>query len=156
MRTIAVVVIALVWGCGKPNIESSCTMNGFGAGSCSFTNTGDSEGALCGTIVVVNKNTGQTASSSKFCSGKVAESSTAKVEFSIPDVRSVCETEGDWTQVCAFEFLDDAALGKMLAQQSADQAATSATTGTAGAEPARPEQKGFLFEPLPTQPASAP
>jgi hypothetical protein len=116
-RLLVLVLFALcAVACGKAKIEQNCTMNGMGAGACSFTNTGDGEGAVCGTILVVRVDGVEgMARSNKFCSGKVGESSTTKVEFSIPDVRTVCGGGGaSWNDVCEFAFLDDEELAERV------------------------------------------
>lgn len=80
-------------------------MNGFGAGSCDFTNSGKTAGAVCGIIQVDGPGI---ANSSKFCSGMVQPMTTEKVEFSIPSVDKLCE-DGfkDWREVCSFTFIRD-------------------------------------------------
>ncbi len=111
MRILLILcVVAVVGGCGKADIEAQCTLNGFGAGSCSFTNTGNGKGAICGKIVLTRTDGGEArGESNRFCSGQVEQSSTTKVEFSMPDVRDVCDHTSDqkWTQVCEFEFRRD-------------------------------------------------
>lgn len=89
----------------RPIVEEACTMNGYGQGSCDFTNVGKTQGALCGVIVVHGPGTAQ---SSKFCSGQVEPMSTRNVEFKIPAVDKLCE-DGykDWRDVCSFEFVRD-------------------------------------------------
>lgn len=116
-RTIAVAVLLLgLAGCGSPDIEWQCTMNGFGVGSCSFTNTGDGAGAVCGSIEVYKANEpvfegtilGEpVAESGKFCSGEVGASTTNQVEFRIASMREVCGGTLDkaWTEVCKFTFV---------------------------------------------------
>jgi hypothetical protein len=42
-------------GCGQSTIDNSCSMNGYGSGECSFTNTGSGTGAVFGLIVVTNR-----------------------------------------------------------------------------------------------------
>ena len=93
-------------GCDKPppSIESECVMNGFGSGHCTFTNTGKGPGSVCGHVLVKKNDGTRTAPSSVFCSGEVKPSSTAKVEFTVTEVRSLCEGE-DWRTVCSFGFV---------------------------------------------------
>lgn len=105
-------LLSLGGGCGSPHLESNCTMNGLGAGECSFTNTGTASGSMCGRIAVA-RNDGRAgrASSATFCSGEVAARSTTKVEFTIPEVRSLCATAGTgkkWGDVCTFALRSDA------------------------------------------------
>lgn len=91
--------------CRKPELDWNCTMNGFGQGTCSFTNTGNGKGAVCGSIHV-ESDTGGGAQSGKFCSGQVEPASTTSVDFSIPQVRETCDSpSGSWTEVCSFAFL---------------------------------------------------
>lgn len=49
---VASLVALMMAGCGKAAIEPNCTMNGFGAGTCSFTNTGTGSGSVCGVVEV--------------------------------------------------------------------------------------------------------
>lgn len=93
-----------VVGCGKPHVEQSCTMNGFGQGECSFTNTGTAVGSVCGKVIVrKKKGETETAESSVFCSGEVGKQSTTKVEFKIPAVNAMC-SGGNWQENCGFVF----------------------------------------------------
>src|SRR5688572_12571228 len=103
---VAALVCVTAGACGKAKIEESCTMNGLGEGSCSFTNMGDGKGAKCGKIVVLGPD-GRTDESATFCSGELATKSTSQVTFSIPGVRSLCDAADDrsWSDVCSFEFV---------------------------------------------------
>ena len=40
-------ISVLLLGCGKPNIESNCSSNGFGQVNCNFHNTGKADGSVC-------------------------------------------------------------------------------------------------------------
>ena len=91
----------------RPIVENDCVMNGRGAGSCSFTNVGKTEGAVCGRISVYGPGTHV---GSKFCSGIVPPMSTVKVEFVEPIVSDMCEPkryDQSWTDVCNFQFVKD-------------------------------------------------
>ena len=89
----------------RPIIEASCTMNGYGKGECSFTNSGKSTGAKCGSITVNGPGVVQ---SDKFCSGQVAPMSTEKVEFNIPAVDELCDNGfDDWRDKCEFSFTEN-------------------------------------------------
>jgi hypothetical protein len=88
----------------RPIVEASCTMNGYGAGECNFTNSGKTAGAKCGTI---NVNGPGVVQSDKFCSGQVAPMSTEKVEFKIPAVDELCDNGfDDWRDKCDFNFVE--------------------------------------------------
>jgi len=97
----------------RPIIEhDNCVMNGLGQGSCSFTNTGKTKGAICGKIVVHGPGKFE---GSKFCSGMVEPMTTNKVEFNEPNVQDLCEPKNfmqSWTEVCEFEFVQDGLGGK--------------------------------------------
>ncbi len=85
-------------------IEHSCVMDGYGSGSCDFTNTGKSTGSMCGVIEVQGPGK---VESSPFCSGQVAPMSTEKVEFKIPAVDELCDNGFEsWTKKCDFSFLE--------------------------------------------------
>ena len=88
----------------RPIIEQSCILNGLGNGECSFTNTGKTAGAKCGTINVQGPGVVQ---SDKFCSGMVQPMSTEKVEFKIPAVDELCDNGfEDWRDKCDFDFFE--------------------------------------------------
>jgi hypothetical protein len=78
-------------------------MNGYGHGSCKFTNTGKTAGAQCGHIEVQGPGV---AKSEQFCSGSVQPLSTTSVEFDIPTVRELCDNGfEDWSKKCSFGFV---------------------------------------------------
>jgi hypothetical protein len=88
----------------RPIVEAECIMNGYGQGSCSFTNTGKTTGAKCGHIQV---NGPGIVTSAPFCSGQVAPMSTTKVEFNIPAVDELCDNGfQSWTEKCGFSFYE--------------------------------------------------
>jgi hypothetical protein len=89
----------LLTGCGKSEITPSCVMNGYGQGSCSFTNTGDGSGSTCGFIevsipsfirIAPEEHDKWSRSSTVFCSGDVKPSSTNEVGFHIMGVDDLC------------------------------------------------------------------
>jgi hypothetical protein len=87
----------------RPIVDEECTMNGYGKGSCNFTNIGKTAGAKCGHIQV---NGPGIATSAVFCSGQVAPMSTTKVDFNIPQVDELCDNGFEsWTKKCSFAFL---------------------------------------------------
>jgi hypothetical protein len=89
----------------RPIVEHYCVMNGYGVGSCDFTNTGKTAGAVCG---VVQVNGPGTAQSSKFCSGVVQPMTTEKVEFNIPAVDELCDNGFEpWNDKCSFDFVKE-------------------------------------------------
>jgi len=100
-------------GCKKDKkpakIESHCTMNGYGRGSCSFTNKGQGEGATCIKIRVYQEaEMSKGLTSSTICSGKVGVKETVNKEFSIPGVNGLCAVSGvPWTKVCSFVVAPD-------------------------------------------------
>lgn len=103
---VAICVSALIvsfWGTSK--IGHSCVMNGLGSGSCSFTNTGDDSGAVCGSIQVEKMSYMKKSASNVFCSGEVKPFTTSKVDFSIPGVRDDCPS-GLVDSHCTFIFIE--------------------------------------------------
>ena len=86
----------------RPIVEDYCIMNGYGKGSCDFTNTGKTAGSMCG---VINVRGPGLLYSNHFCSGSVEPQTTNKVEFDIPGVEDLCsKTEKNWGEVCQFHF----------------------------------------------------
>ena len=87
----------------RPILDKECVMDGYGKGSCDFTNVGKSAGSMCGKIEVQGPGNVQ---SNIFCSGQVAPMSTEKVEFNIPAVDELCDNGfEDWGDKCDFTFI---------------------------------------------------
>jgi hypothetical protein len=88
----------------RPILDHECVMNGYGKGSCDFTNVGKSTGSMCGEIEVQGPGNVQ---SNIFCSGQVEPMSTEKVEFNIPAVDDLCDNGYEsWTKKCDFTFIE--------------------------------------------------
>lgn|GEM_PF-3161942 len=47
---LTILIFFFLAACGEPQLASTCKMNGLGSGSCSFTNTGNASGAVCGAV----------------------------------------------------------------------------------------------------------
>lgn len=130
--TVIVVLVVMATGSlfavefttAKSKVSADCTMNGFGQGECSFTNTGFFSSSVCGRIEVYSKLTHSTVRSSLFCSGSVGGNSTTEVKFSVVDVPKACNpppksyqeildgynetgkfpTNPPWSEFCSFTF----------------------------------------------------
>lgn len=74
---------------GEAQIDASCGINGFGAGNCTFTNTGDGSGSVCG-VVVLTDHRGDTIESGTICSGKLEPSSSKSVNVHISGADDHC------------------------------------------------------------------
>lgn len=109
LSTSFLLLAILVTGCGKASITNECRMSGSGHGSCSFTNTGTSAGAICGIVTATStqeiryltgKEKPEVASSTTFCSGEVGPSSTVSVDFFVQDAERACRygCELVWTE----------------------------------------------------------
>jgi len=108
----SLIILLLLSGCGKANISNNCIMNGFGAGYCNFTNTGNRSGSICGQIVLTRtRSECKSQLSEVICSGKVEEKSTSKIEFNMIGIGELCKTDDEdqesWKDVCSFEFVSD-------------------------------------------------
>ncbi|MDD5309056.1 MAG: hypothetical protein PHU25_17220 [Deltaproteobacteria bacterium] len=104
---IAVVMLLVTAGCGKPDISQKCKMNSFGQGLCSFANKGTAKGSVCGHVEVSNL-AGQTAMSRDFCSGEVAENTTLEKAF-IVEIEELCGPGGidiKLSDKCSFGFVE--------------------------------------------------
>lgn len=111
LATLLALALPLL-ACGKPQLKEHCVMNGWGHGTCTFTNTGTATGTMCGRIIVTNKYepTEMPPESSVLCSGDVAKASTGTVSFSIPSVQEYCSSWqrrglSKWGDVCDFEWI---------------------------------------------------
>ena len=109
LKLLALLIFSatLLTGCGKPEITQSCVMNGYGQGSCSFTNTGDGSGSTCGFIEVRGMPiyTEYKKLSAVFCSGDLKPSSTNKIEFSVIGVDNICP-KGLTNSGCEFMWIE--------------------------------------------------
>lgn len=116
MRRVLLLMIltvsVLLTACGKPVITEECVMNGMGDGTCSFTNTGGSDGTICGTIVVVRSSNiypdfkSDRAESSNFCSGVISPDTTNRIGFNVPRTNKMCSGNHllSWNEACDFTF----------------------------------------------------
>lgn len=104
---IAWIVIRTV----DPQMWTSCPMNGFGSGECTFTNRGIVPDRVCGKVTVKRTMNGETASTPTICSGWLLPSSSVQISFVLPDTRSVCATpyysHQEWSDVCKFGFAEE-------------------------------------------------
>lgn len=108
MVLVALAMVYALVSCEKKQnaeLTYTCAMNGYGSGSCTFTNTKEGTGSQCGKVTVKNTTDQRSASSAVFCSGKVDASSSKKVDFLVTEVREICETDGSWTKVCDLTFV---------------------------------------------------
>lgn len=87
------------------NLSSDCSVNGFGFGTCSFTNKGVLDASVCGSVVVRNLRSGKSARSSEFCSGVIERRTTKSVDFRV-DIRSHCDGDpGERSDnICSLNF----------------------------------------------------
>ena len=127
LRIVMLLACVLVLGCGEAKIEKECVMNGFGKGTCTFTNLGDAVGGMCGKIKVFNVehlNHAEIATSATICSGEIEPKSSKDVEFMAAGVRDGCkppsvdidysksreeiramrDQQKSWNDICAFDF----------------------------------------------------
>jgi len=112
---VACILLLPLAGCknnknkGSAKIDAHCTMNGYGSGTCSFTNKGTAAGAHCVKVrVYQEKNPSKSLASSSICSGNVGVKETKSKSFTIPGVNSLCSSYGvSWTKVCGFVVLED-------------------------------------------------
>jgi len=99
IMTLALAAMAM--GCGNADIKEDCTVNGYGAGKCSFSNTGDAEGSKCISIDVFRYEDFQSAGAVTVCSGVVAPMSTKDATFQLVGLDDMCKNDdGKWFDVC--------------------------------------------------------
>ena len=119
-NTVWILVLLFVVGCGKPDIDVTCSLNGLGSGKCSFTNKGDGAGSLCGRVGLLRlprgipNTTGYEEGrivevSSAFCSGEVTPKSTVQIGFTMSEVHKECHSnrrvDESWHDVCDLGFV---------------------------------------------------
>lgn len=108
------------------NVETSCRVNGFGEGSCQFTNTGWTPGSECVVVKLTNRR-GGSAKSEPVCSGSVWPNDTAQKDVAI-SIGDVCDdTDGapDLKDACSMDIV-----GTDTSDTSAGPSATSAVSET--------------------------
>lgn len=87
---------------GKPEINVSCSINGYGSGECTFTNTGNASGKVCGKVKLVNTVSywKKPIYSETICSGKVEESSSVAVSVHLSGASDLC----DYSSSCSYAW----------------------------------------------------
>jgi hypothetical protein len=100
---LSLIVVIFIFFISKANISVECSMNGFGDGTCNFTNTGTSSGTICGTVEVMRDT--KILESSKFCSGEIKVRSTNQLEFIVSGVHDLCGHP--WVNNCDMSFYKD-------------------------------------------------
>lgn len=103
-----VAVVGIAAFISPTGIAPTCTINGFGTGTCTFTNEGFLPWKLCGRLIVTRDESGRATSSSVFCSGFVLPQSSVSVNFAVEGVQQVCAVEfptgRNWKDVCSMSF----------------------------------------------------
>ncbi len=76
---------------GTAKISETCAINSHGLGKCTFTNTGDGSGTVCGKVVM-NKTYEKTDTreSDVICSGSVEPLSSKSIDVHIPNSNDFC------------------------------------------------------------------
>jgi len=105
---IALLAIPRYLDLGLPAIEGSCTMNGIGAGTCEFLNSGDGKGTQTVTITVTNCRTRATKETTLY-SGVVEAKDVRTRPFNVLGIQELCAFQYDhgetWRDVCDFTVL---------------------------------------------------
>jgi len=109
MKWTLLVLVALAFtlsGCGKANIETSCTMNGWGSGECEFLNVGTAEGSTEIEVTVHNVKTGTIVGSTRLKSGLIKKGDVRSRSLLVSGVKGGCDADfsaGEtWQDVCTF------------------------------------------------------
>jgi hypothetical protein len=92
---------------------AACTMNGFGAGECTFTNRGFVPQRMCGHVTVTESYGSSSADSPPLCTGFVWPKSSAQQSFVVSETRKMCSAKKDpfglastWSEACSFTFVN--------------------------------------------------
>lgn len=103
--------IVQTFGLYRARIQKECVMNGFWRWTCTFTNSTNANGYICGTVILkrIDDKNGE-AQSPKICTGNMGPHSTTKQDFDIVGVSDMCDTANTWKKwwdVCSFAFKED-------------------------------------------------
>lgn len=162
---IVLAIAAAVWFVPSmeigQNLEARCQVNGTGAGTCQFTNTGWTPGAQCVDVSLRNKQ-GSAVHSGAVCSGRVWPNDTTEKNVMI-EIGNTCNNAlgvPDLSDVCTMDVnnADSNAAGGApsttdAAPQAADTGASSAaSTGVADAAASAPAP----MEAAPAEASSSP
>lgn len=89
-----------------PPIEPECNMDGYGRGTCVFTNGGGRTSRSCGTIMATCEGAELGVKfSPTFCSGDVEAGESVSVAFQVPEFDRMTPNWGDWRDSCGFIWL---------------------------------------------------
>ena len=116
------------------NIEASCKVNGFGNGSCQFTNTGWTPGSQCVDVRLINKK-GASVSSGPLCSGLIWPNDTIEKDISIVIGNNCNDSDSllpDLDKACKMDIHD---VGATDASESSDVAQASSNSQPATSAP---------------------
>ncbi len=114
MKNVATIFIlcclagSFAGGCGlndTPAIKAACSINGYGVGTCNFTNMGKQPGTACVKVKVVRLDkTAPPLVSSTVCSGTVGVRETVTKPVTVLNTSRLCRTarpaRDPWTSVC--------------------------------------------------------
>lgn len=100
---VALVILSIPllggWGLlGDAKIKTTCSIKGSGSGKCTFTNTGNASGKVCGKVSmnIIDSRFKRKESdpdkiySTEYCSGKVEPSSSVQIDVDIPGISDFC------------------------------------------------------------------
>lgn len=90
---------------GKAPLEPDCNMNGFGRGTCTFSNTGSRANGACGYITAWCGDILRSRKSSTICSGDVAPRDSKQMDFSVAGFDRITPNYGDWRDTCSFVWI---------------------------------------------------
>jgi hypothetical protein len=105
----AALFVTLSSALSTPPIEPDCSMDGYGRGTCVFTNSGKRTSRSCGTIVATCEGASLGVKlSPTFCSGDVQVGDSVSIDFSVPEFDRITPNRGDWRDSCGFLWLEGA------------------------------------------------
>lgn len=103
-------IMTVMLGCkSTPEVplKNSCSMNGAGNGTCSFSNEASVEQAKCVSLSVISYTTLKHTDAVSVCSGSVPAMSSKSVKFIMPDIGPLCtDDDRPWMEVCALVFTE--------------------------------------------------
>jgi hypothetical protein len=101
---VLVFFVVLAMG-SPPPLRPDCNMNGFGNGTCTFSNTGSRANGGCGYVIAWCGDVLRSRKSSTICSGEVAPRESKQMSFSVPGFDRITPGYKDWRDECGFTWI---------------------------------------------------
>ncbi|MFU8804818.1 MAG: tetratricopeptide repeat protein [Bradymonadaceae bacterium] len=88
-----------------PPLNPDCIMNGYGQGTCTFSNPSSRANGACGSVIAWCGDILRSRKSSTMCSGDVAPRDSKQMTFSVAGFDRITPAYKDWRDECSFTWI---------------------------------------------------